>query len=80
MSQATDGAIRERECNGIHLRVFEDSHGRFATTLTEPQTLSANALYDHGYDREKAIDIFEECLERFDLCEIDDVESVGWEI
>lgn len=78
MSQ-TDDAIRAKEVDGIHLRTFKDAHGRYATTLTEPATLSANALYDHGYDKDEALAVFDECLARFDLAEIDDVESVSWE-
>jgi hypothetical protein len=74
-----DDAIRAKEVDGIHLRTFEDSHGRFATTLTEPETLSSNALYDHGYDKDEALRVFDECLERFDLSEIDDVTDVSWE-
>ncbi len=77
MSEANDGDIRLHEEGATILKVFQDSFDRYKTTVARVEKLESNVLY-HGYDKDEAISVFEECLERFDIDEVDSLDEIQW--
>lgn len=78
MTGTHDNAIRFHEEDGTTLKVFQDTHDRFKTTVARLEKLESNTLY-HGYDEDEAINVFEECLERFDIGDVESLDEIQWE-
>lgn len=74
----TDDLPLKTEENGTVLKCWhDDAHGRFKTSVSRVEQLESNTLY-WGGDREDAIDVYEECLERFDIGEVDSLDDIQW--
>ena len=59
------------------LHVFEDSYGKIKTSVCRPDKLESNVLY-HGYDTDTALEVANECLERFDIDEVESLAEIEW--
>lgn len=69
--------IRHKSVGNTDIQVFEDCYGKYKTTVTRVENLESNELY-WGYDEGKAIEIYEECMERFDIDEVGSLDQIQW--
>lgn len=69
--------IRKYKSGDTHLHVFEDFHGRYKTVVGRFEALESKTLYE-GYDKDEAISVYNECLERFTIDEVDSVDEIQW--
>lgn len=68
----------ETETDGTRLKCWHDAaHGRYKTSVSRVAELESNTLY-WGDDPETAIEVYEECLERFDIGAVDSVDDIEW--
>lgn len=69
--------IRKYKSGNTHLHVFKDLHDKYKTVVGRFEQLESKILYE-GYDKNEAIKVYNECLERFDIDEVDSVEDIEW--
>ncbi len=69
--------IRKHNSGDTHLHVFEDVHGKYKTVVGRTEQLESNTLYE-GYDKEEAIKVYNECLDKFDIDEVDSLDEIQW--
>lgn len=77
-NESGNGKIRRIEVENTVLSVFQDSYDRFKTTVVRVEKLESNCLYE-GYDKEKAIRVFDECSQRFDIGEVESLDEIEWD-
>ena len=69
--------IQRKEVGSTQIQVYQDEFDRFKTTVARVENLESNQLYC-GYDKETAIEVYNECLERFNIDEVDSLDEIMW--
>jgi len=69
--------IKHKKVGSTDIQVFEDCYGKWKTTVTRIDNLESNQLY-WGYDKDTAVEIYNECLNRFDIDKVDSLDEIQW--
>jgi len=77
MNGNDNGNIRRVEKGDTTLNVYHSTNDRIKTTVARVKDLERNVLYN-GYDEQTAIEVFNECLERFDIDEVESLDEIQW--
>lgn len=70
--------IKHKQVGNTEIQVFQDSYDKYKTTVTRVEKLESKQLY-WGYDKETAIEIYEECLKRFNIDKIESLNQIQWD-
>lgn len=73
----SEHSIKLYESGTTQLKVWKDGYDRYITVVARQEDLESNVLY-HGYNRSEALAVFDECLERFDIDDVDSLDEIQW--